>query len=74
MGRYYAMDRDNRWDRVEKAYAAMVYGEGEKAESGTQLTMLKTPMRLILTDEFVLPTVCAENANSKGNTIQYCIL
>ena len=27
-GRYYAMDRDNRWDRVEKAYAAMVYGEG----------------------------------------------
>ena len=36
MGRYYAMDRDNRWDRVEKAYAAMVYGEGEKAESGTQ--------------------------------------
>ena len=31
MGRYYAMDRDNRWDRVEKAYAAMVYGEGVKA-------------------------------------------
>ena len=29
MGRYYAMDRDNRWDRVEKAYAAMVYGEGD---------------------------------------------
>ena len=32
MGRYYAMDRDNRWERVEKAYAAMVYGEGEQAE------------------------------------------
>ena len=31
MGRYYAMDRDNRWDRVEKAYSAMVYGEGNKA-------------------------------------------
>ena len=30
MGRYYAMDRDNRWERVEKAYAAMVYGEGNK--------------------------------------------
>ena len=30
MGRYYAMDRDNRWDRVEKAYRAMVCGEGEK--------------------------------------------
>ena len=32
MGRYYAMDRDNRWERVEKAYAAMVYGEGNQAE------------------------------------------
>ena len=31
-GRYYAMDRDNRWDRVEKAYAALVYGEGNKAD------------------------------------------
>ena len=32
MGRYYAMDRDNRWERVEKAYAAMVYGEGVQAD------------------------------------------
>jgi len=32
MGRYYAMDRDNRWERVGKAYAAMVYGEGVKAD------------------------------------------
>ena len=32
-GRYYAMDRDNRWDRVEKAYNAIVKGEGETAES-----------------------------------------
>ena len=32
-GRYYAMDRDNRWDRVEKAYKAIVTGEGETAES-----------------------------------------
>ena len=36
MGRYYAMDRDNRWDRVEKAYAAMVYGEGEQAQCPVQ--------------------------------------
>ena len=33
-GRYYAMDRDNRWDRVEKAYAAMVYGEGVHGTTG----------------------------------------
>ena len=35
MGRYYAMDRDNRWDRVEKAYRAIAYGEGEKAAMRT---------------------------------------
>ena len=35
-GRYYAMDRDNRWDRVEKAYAAMVYGEGDHAASAQE--------------------------------------
>ena len=39
MGRYYAMDRDTRWDRVEKAYAAMVYGEGIEAVSYTHLTL-----------------------------------
>ena len=36
MGRYYAMDRDNRWERVEKAYAAMVYGEGVQAADPVQ--------------------------------------
>ena len=35
MGRYYAMDRDNRWERVEKAYNAMVCGQGQTCESGT---------------------------------------
>ncbi|WP_270738935.1 2,3-bisphosphoglycerate-independent phosphoglycerate mutase [Massilioclostridium coli] len=63
MGRYYAMDRDNRWDRVEKAYAAMVYGEGEKAESGKQA--MENSYAADTTDEFVLPTVCAENATVK---------
>ena len=36
MGRYYAMDRDNRWDRVEKAYAALVYGEGNEAADAVE--------------------------------------
>ena len=35
-GRYYAMDRDKRWERVEKAYRALVYGEGNKASSSTR--------------------------------------
>ena len=55
MGRYYAMDRDNRWDRVEKAYRAMVYGEGETAKSGPE--GIKASYDKDTTDEFVLPTV-----------------
>ena len=55
MGRYYAMDRDKRWDRVEKAYAAMVYGEGEKAACG--LCAMQNSYDNGVTDEFVVPTV-----------------
>ena len=56
MGRYYAMDRDNRWDRVEKAYAAMVYGEGEKADC--PVCAVANSYKNEVTDEFVIPTVC----------------
>lgn len=55
MGRYYAMDRDNRWDRVEKAYAAMVYGEGEHCCCGAKA--MQKSYDAEVTDEFVLPTV-----------------
>ncbi len=55
MGRYYAMDRDNRWDRVEKAYAAMVYGEGEKAACPVEA--VAKSYECDVTDEFVIPTV-----------------
>ncbi|MBQ8795388.1 MAG: 2,3-bisphosphoglycerate-independent phosphoglycerate mutase [Clostridia bacterium] len=55
MGRYYAMDRDNRWERVEKAYAAMVYGEGEKATDAVQA--VADSYAKDVTDEFVIPTV-----------------
>ena len=54
-GRYYAMDRDNRWDRVEKAYRAIAYGEGEKAASGP--AGIQASYDKDTTDEFVLPTV-----------------
>lgn len=56
MGRYYAMDRDNRWERVEKAYAAMVYGEGEKA--ACPVCAVQDSYGKEVTDEFVVPTVC----------------
>lgn len=63
MGRYYAMDRDNRWDRVEKAYSAMVYGEGNKA--CCPVKAVEDSYANDVTDEFVVPTVCEENATVK---------
>lgn len=59
MGRYYVMDRDNRWDRVEKAYRAMALGEGETAESGVLAVQNSYDRETY--DEFVLPTVVMEN-------------
>ncbi len=63
MGRFYAMDRDNRWDRVEKAYAAMVYGEGVK--NADAVDAVKKSYAEDVTDEFVVPVVCQENAGIK---------
>ena len=59
MGRYYAMDRDNRWDRVELAYNAMVKGSGEKAEDAVEA--VAASYAADKTDEFVLPTVITKN-------------
>jgi 2,3-bisphosphoglycerate-independent phosphoglycerate mutase len=54
-GRYYAMDRDKRWDRVEKAYRALVLAEGANApDAGTAVTQSYAADK---NDEFVLPTV-----------------
>jgi 2,3-bisphosphoglycerate-independent phosphoglycerate mutase len=57
-GRYYAMDRDKRWDRVEKAYRALVQGEGEKA-ADAQAAVQQSYAR-DKGDEFVLPTVIGD--------------
>lgn len=54
-GRYYAMDRDKRWERLELAYDALVNGKGEKAESAA--TAIERSYHDNKTDEFVLPTV-----------------
>ncbi len=60
MGRYYAMDRDNRWERVSKAYDAIVYGEGVR--NADPADAMQQSYDAEVTDEFVVPTVCAENA------------
>ena len=54
-GRFYSMDRDKRWQRIEKAYRALVYGEGEKATSA--ITAIEDSYQKDVFDEFMLPTV-----------------
>ena len=69
-GRYYAMDRDSNWDRVEKAYAAFVYGEGERADSW-QACMDRT-YEAGVTDEFILPCVTCEGGRvAEGDTVVF---
>ena len=63
MGRYYAMDRDNRWDRVEKAYAAMVRGEGERCND--PLKAIELSYQSGVTDEFMLPVICLPEGTIK---------
>lgn len=64
-GRYYAMDRDNRWERVVKAYSAMVYGEG--VENADPVAAMQASYDSEVTDEFVVPVVCDKNGTIKAN-------
>lgn len=64
MGRYYAMDRDNRWDRVELAYNAMVKGEGVQCAS--IVDAIQASYDNEKTDEFVLPTVLYKDGAPYG--------
>ncbi len=57
-GRYYAMDRDRRWDRVAKAYTAMVDGKAEGGTYADAVQGMKESYNKNVTDEFVLPFVC----------------
>ncbi|HNX74063.1 MAG TPA: 2,3-bisphosphoglycerate-independent phosphoglycerate mutase [Candidatus Rifleibacterium sp.] len=58
-GRYYAMDRDNRWERVEKAYLAIVHGVGNRASDA--VVAMEASYKVNVTDEFVVPVVIEEN-------------
>lgn len=69
-GRYYAMDRDNRWERVEKAYAALVYGEGEKNPDAEDA--MKKSYENGVTDEFIVPTIVTEGATINENDSVIC--
>ena len=58
-GRYYAMDRDNNWDRVKEAYLSLTTGEGKSADNAVKA--LEESYAADVTDEFVVPTVITEN-------------
>ena len=69
MGRYYAMDRDKRWDRLQQAYDAMVYGEAEQTNVDP-VAAVKASYAEGVTDEFMVPVVCdTEGTISDGDSV-----
>lgn len=68
VGRYYAMDRDNRWDRTKKAYDAIVEGLGSYVENPVE-AVKKSYVRGV-TDEFIEPIICEKNASiNSGDSV-----
>jgi 2,3-bisphosphoglycerate-independent phosphoglycerate mutase len=65
-GRYYAMDRDRRWERIAKAYSAMVFGEAEGGKYTDAVQGVKDSYNKGVTDEFIVPFVCTD---AKGQAI-----
>ncbi len=68
IGRYYAMDRDKRWERIKKAYDLMVNGVGEKYDSATEA--IEASYQTDITDEFITPKLINENGLiEEGDTV-----
>ena len=70
-GRYYAMDRDNRWDRVARAYGAIARGEGARAPDA--LAAVRAAHAAGTTDEFILPTVIGDYAGLADGDGFFCL-
>lgn len=66
-GRYYAMDRDTNWDKTEKAYRAIVFGDGDKHLSAKKV--VETSYAEDLTDEFIKPTVITDAAGNASGKV-----
>jgi 2,3-bisphosphoglycerate-independent phosphoglycerate mutase len=69
-GRYYAMDRDRRWERIAKAYSAMVFGEGEAGKQTDAVQGVKESYNKGVTDEFIIPFVCTDRSGQPLTTIR----
>jgi len=65
-GRYYAMDRDRRWERIAKAYNAMVFGDAEGGKCADPVQGMKDSYNKGVTDEFVVPFVCTDTDKDKS--------
>ena len=69
-GRYYAMDRDRRWERIAKAYNAMVFGDAEGGKYADPVQGMKDSYNKGVTDEFVIPFVCTDSRGQPLATIR----
>ena len=72
-GRYYAMDRDNRWERIERAYRAMVHGDAE-AKSSDPVAAIRASYEKGVTDEFMLPAVITAPAAPGKAAAPRCLI
>ena len=69
-GRYYAMDRDRRWERIAKAYNAMIFADAEGGKVADPVQGMKDCYNKGVTDEFVIPFVCTDNSGKPLATIR----
>ena len=69
-GRYYAMDRDRRWERIQKAYNAMVLADAEGGKQSDPVHGMKESYNKAVTDEFVIPFVCTDSRGQALATIR----
>src|SRR3984957_13076403 len=69
-GRYYAMDRDRRWERISKAYNPMVFADAEGGKQADPVQGMKASYNKGVTDEFVIPFVCTDNRGQALATIR----
>ena len=69
-GRYYAMDRDRRWERIANAYSAMVFGEAEGGKCSDAVQGVKDSYNKGVTDEFIVPFVCTDAKGQPVTTIR----
>lgn len=70
-GRYFAMDRDNRWDRVEKAFAAIVHGDAPQADDAQ--AAIRAAYDAGKTDEFIPPTVLGDYRGAQDGDAVFCL-